>query len=262
MKLLSVDFDYFFPTPQPGSGDWELFDWGMAENELFRVYLWGVRAASFFYAKRALPGLSGEERLFWRHFNFRRGASLYLADSHAMIVDRAVQQGIDEIWSFDAHHDAGYNAAATQRCLNEGEVTCENWALSLALGLGPVHVRYPRWMTPDREEEPHVLFRASGGERATYNPREPLPVFDRVFLCRSGSWVPSWLDAEFLAFAERSRLRTVWLDNRDGGVEPRPWDEDAARADAAKMEELAAQAGLPSPRPAPSDLGVVAGDDA
>jgi len=252
MKLLSVDFDYFFPTPAPGQDDWQLYDWGMAESDLYKYMLWDHRAAAFFQAGLPLPTLSGEQVGFWKQFRFTPDAKLWVADSHAMIVDEPVLDQVDEIWSFDAHHDFGYNEGAVGRVLNQNLVTCDTWALSAALTSGPVHVRFPRWQDASQQDYPLTPFLgATHSDLAVYDPAEKLPRFGRVFLCRSAAWVPPWLDHQFISFYEgfvrRGRGdRVVLMEPRDGGTAVREFDQAAAH----RLADLEAQL-----------LEVVAGDD-
>jgi hypothetical protein len=51
-------------------------------------------------------------------------------------------------------------------------------------------------------------------------------VFHRVFLCRSGAWVPPWVDPAFFAFLESAPLPKEALEP----LAPRPFDLEALRS--------------------------------
>ncbi|MCH1927432.1 hypothetical protein L6232_21770, partial [Shewanella sp. C31] len=66
----------------------------------------------------------------------------------------------------------------------------------------------------------------------------------RVFLCRSGAWVPPWADAAFFALLEEAPLPKVGLDP----LRPRPLDlaalERRAREEAFGLAFLESLRGL------------------
>jgi hypothetical protein len=220
INLLVVDFDYFFPVvelPQQGP-DWPYFDWYHAEG-LVLPGMWESRAANFLANKLPLPQTSGEEAAFWDRVRISPEAELYYADSNAYAIDRSVNRWVSSVWLYDAHHDCGYKPNAVERMLERDDVSCEDWMLAYHEAGADLHVRYPTWRTVafDVEGDPEVEVDRIFDDRAV-----PDVVFDRVFVCRSGTWTPPWLDGRFLEFvlaaplASRTELESC---------SPRQWDE-------------------------------------
>lgn len=223
MNLLSIDWDYFFPVVENAGENWQLYDWGHRETELFKTTIWPIRADSFDRARVALPGTSGKERGFWSRFKFSPNATLYIADSHSRITTREVERNVSSVMSFDAHHDACYNksgAANAQR----GVISCDNWAYWFACTGRKVIVRYPKWRDYAMADEPKPaspIFRRVDSERPVTTE------FESIFICRSGSWTPSWLDDAFDAFVQAAPVTvTTLLDD----VSNRKAEFEAARA--------------------------------
>ena len=242
MKLLVVDFDFFFPNLN-GSGKkgWELYDWAHREAPFFiDGPVWNMRATAFMMRGMELPGLSGEQRQFWSRFKFDPDAALYIADSNSMAASNELFDGVDrfsEVWLYDAHHDCGYppqgraellgTSEQRMKCITdtlaESTYSCENWML-LHWGLGSkLHVRYPSWMSDWAEpEEDDMILPIEFVDRRVDSPENrPDVVFDRVFVCRSGAWVPPWCDRGFLKFIKNAprSMPLHWLD--DKSQEPR-----------------------------------------
>ncbi|WP_243093897.1 hypothetical protein [Thermus thalpophilus] len=213
MRLLVVDFDYFFPVPQdPRHPEAHLYAWAHFETPYYLQEAWEARALAFLLRGLPLPQAQGWKG-FWERFNFTSGARLFYADSNALAFHPRVREGVEEVVLFDAHHDAGY------RLLGE-EPACDDWMVFYARAGARLAVYYPPWRNPSLEPEPQVpLARAldPGGKVAG--------VFHRVFLCRSGAWVPPWVDPSFFAFLEAAPLPKEALE----AVEPRELDVEALK---------------------------------
>lgn len=239
MRLLTIDWDFFFPEPGPDdAARYELFDWGHAESPFYmHPTLWENRAGAFVLQGQPLPGLSGEQDGFWSRFRFGKRARLYLSESHAQAAHPTVAGGVTEVWSFDAHHDLGYTAKAVAAA-RRGRYSCDAWGLLYTRALeAPFKVVYPRWKAHAWDDEPEPLAGGPLVERLVDDPDRRLPVFDRVFVCRSGAWVPTWHDEAFGAFAEACpvRPRTVlWPE----GLAPRGYDAEQVEARAAWMRSV------------------------
>lgn len=211
MKLLSIDWDYFFPIP--ASDPRGLFDWGHREASFFIEDIWPFRAASFVRSGMALPGLSGDERTFWKGIKTTKDAPLFIAESHAFAVDPRITASFleaearnekMEIWSYDAHHDLGYSDHAITDILN-GTVDCGNWLLAYLLRFRvDIKIRYPRWhkhaLDQDEIKESLSDLITRHHVDLSITKRERRPVFDAIFICRSGAWTPPWLDRDFQTF--------------------------------------------------------------
>lgn len=228
--LLSVDWDAFFwsgiearglapITPTEPHPAWQLYDWGHKEAPLYiEPPLWHARAMTFGAAGEALPGTTGEEQTFWGRFQIAPETPLYVAESHSSIMHLRAE-GWTDVWNYDAHHDGGYGAGmgkqaqaamAIARVIDRSRWSCEDWAVAYALMGVRVHVRYPRWCEPRRESTPWLPM-----DRAVDNRKNGPGKVDGVFLCRSGAWVPAWLDdafADFVRACPAARVSVLDMD--------------------------------------------------
>nr|WP_071676983.1 hypothetical protein [Thermus brockianus] len=221
MRLLVVDFDYFFPVPQdPGHPEAHLYAWGHFETPYYLQDVWEARAWAFLLRGLPLPQAQGWEG-FWERFRFAPEAQLFYADSNALAFHPRVRAGVEEVVLFDAHHDAGY------RSLGE-EPACDDWMVFYARQGARLTLYYPPWRDPSLEPEPQVpvvrLLDPGGKVEG---------VFHRAFLCRSGAWVPSWVDPSFFAFLEAAPLPKEALEP----VRPREPRVEALK-DRVREEEL------------------------
>jgi hypothetical protein len=229
-NILSVDWDFFFPEYgwNPKHPYWLLYDWGHREAPFFINGVWDSRAEGFLHNNLPLPGLSGEQTTFWNRFYFRRGAKLYTAESHSQCVQQDWLQAL-AVWNYDAHHDLGYHKKDIDQVL-KGVNRCDNWLLTYTLLGVKVEVRYPYWKTRAVEVEtrPPCLpshlenswVRCSLDDGATSGVE-----FDAVFVCRSGAWVPPWLDSEYQLFLNSCPLKQVELQP----LVKRTWNEQEVR---------------------------------
>lgn len=200
INLLSVDWDFFCPiSNEPGMLG--LFDWGHRDaGQLFLEYLWYPRAAAFKINNVPLPDTSGEELTFWDRFRFKDGCELYFADSHVQAYDDVVSKGVYNVVNFDAHHDGGYNTTIKE-ILKAGKIDCGSWMVGYHLNGCHVQTIYPKWKSWAMKGEPKpaipkMVRRVDGSKTIP----AMFPAFDRVFVCRSGGWSPSWLDEKFTKF--------------------------------------------------------------
>ena len=247
MNLLSIDWDYFFADRTGYDDDMFLYDWGHRESKLFIEMLWEIRAAGFMRNKLPLPGTTGDELRFWPKIRCVPDAPLYIGESHMFAVDTAIYEPmlLDQrqpmIWSFDAHHDLGYSADAVADIM-KGNVDCGSWLLWYGMHLlTDIHICYPTWHTKWADLDTMHIKPGSINllpfhfDRQMVTPRlfRSLPVFDAIFVCRSGAWVPSWLDGQFFEFINAAPTTNVQrLGDDQYPLELRPFDLDAAAAHA------------------------------
>jgi hypothetical protein len=214
-NVLVIDFDYFFPdlmgaTDPESRKQWALYDWGHREAPFFVDAVWTSRAAGFRLANLDLPMLTGEQIGFWDRFRFRRNTPLFYHDSNAAALCKQVSsKRAESIWLYDAHHDAGYSGfekpETVMRVLEKGLYECGNWMLWYWATGAELHVRYPTWKTWAFEQESRpeewLNSRFKSGIDRQFDDLKPNPtIFDRVFVCRSGAWVPSWVEEHFWQF--------------------------------------------------------------
>ena len=131
MRLLSVDFDFFFPTNEREQM-W-LWDWGHREAPFFIEAIWTSRAAAFLRAGVPLPGLSNDIDAFWDRMQIGKGATLYVSESHADAADHRVRRGVSSVVSYDAHHDCGYSRQAVAEMKLTRKIDCAVWLAFYAL---------------------------------------------------------------------------------------------------------------------------------
>lgn len=227
MNLLVVDFDTFVrvcerPRDDRFPGEWSLYDWGHSEEaSIFYETVWPIRAGSFLRAEQPLPRADDEAlRTFWQRFRFGRHTRMFMADSNMYAAHERVRRGVDQVWLFDAHHDSGYSIDAVERLLTTSRVDCSNWMLVYASLDAELHMRYPAWRhyaldDPDfgREGTPQIPL-----DRQVDDGSAPDVVFDRVFVCKSPAWVPSWCDDQWLDFIAAAPFRQK---ETMGGMKPR-----------------------------------------
>lgn len=219
MNLLVVDWDFFFPIverphQQTYPGEMWLYDWGHSEGSAFMLEgIWPIRASSFYQRAIPLPTIdTAAWKAFVQQVKVRKGTTLYYADSNvyalSMLQELTGGRTIrrlrkpGRIVLIDAHHDCGYKGKqAFYRSAEYGtfQFTCEDWLVGYVLSGFTAHMRYPAWrahaLEKDGEPQPIVTL-----DRGIYSPEEPMPIFDAVFVCRSGAWVAPWCDTEFQQF--------------------------------------------------------------
>lgn len=197
MKILSIDWDFFFP-----SQDW--FDWAMSEENPFCFEaVWSTRCSSRHMktgqnaVETMRPDLSLLEG-FWDRV--LEPSFLCIAESHKSLVHflgDALKRESLEIWNVDAHHDSGYD--------NPKPLHCGNWVLHLGKRLKQFHQIYPAWRHayPDRKAlrpPDQTLFELPLKFEA-----------DILFVCRSSCWTPPWSDDVWLNFISGAqRFKLAW----------------------------------------------------
>ncbi len=218
MRLLSIDWDFFFPIPEDDPHF--LYDWGHREDMAFmKDAIWTIQAGAFLQAGLPLPRATGYEG-FWKRFrHITPDACLYFADSHAHVFNPEVRAGVTEVWNFDAHHDS---YKPPEHILEKKAVTCEDWATAYTMIGVKVYTFFPAWKAYGVEDEKPV---APMMPAVQLDPGKPFnKPFDRVYISRSGAWTPSWLDDDFADFlkscpAWEKRKRLDGLIRRDFNLE-------------------------------------------
>ena len=224
MKILSIDWDYFFPDPSN-------YDWGLNEGstEIMKsVYdhiIWSHRwnnikvfgknkgsHKALDYYKPDLEKLKD----FWEKIIIGEPKRIIIADSHLelyYIINDLSSMGADikEVVNIDAHHDYGYEQLL--------EVDCGNWAYFITDIVEDYYLYYPEWRIQREEECINSL------EGIIYYGLPKPDNYDLIFLCRSSGWTPPWSDNVFLYFIKKLRKYKAWdnvaIDYRL--LEPRPF---------------------------------------
>lgn len=240
-RLLCIDWDFWFYNPLDAGTfedpNWQYFDWGHKEATFFIAGpVWDMRALTFERADVPLPQIhppTGGWEEFWSRFTFAPpegtvpdiGFPLaYAADSNAhagTLTPPDDSLCFESVVLFDAHHDSGYRIPSFEAYEEQGTFSCEDWMLEhQRLGTTNLEARYPAWNPngPSNDLPAGVL------TRQRVDDGDPVDmVFDTVFVCRSGAWVPPWCDNDFEAFLDAAPFPVAWIDemprNRDWGVQ-------------------------------------------
>lgn len=185
MRILSIDWDYFFPSS-------DYYDWGANEEmPIFFESIWPLRCNSKNLKTKVsmldeyVPTIP---RNFWKIVQDK--PILYIAESHKLLYDFLKFYKSSIVYNLDAHHDCGYGY--------DKEVNCGNWgkfALDKKL-IKEFFQIYPEW----RKQKPEGnLDQVSSQIHISYELPEPMQ-YDTIFVCRSGCWTPPWFDQLFFNF--------------------------------------------------------------
>jgi hypothetical protein len=180
--LLTIDFDFFVPE-RP---EW---DFGHREALIFLNMLWSTR---FGYVDKMKT--DGNEVGFWDTIDQKNiKKPVWVSDSHAYAY--SLLYGVSRVVLFDAHHDCWKGDG------REG-VACDNW---LRVWLKGSKKRQAVWVQPEWLEDglysvPDDLKGRLEVVRWKKGMDLGLEGAVTAHVCRSGCWVPPWLDKAFLGF--------------------------------------------------------------
>jgi len=205
-RLLSVDWDYFFP-------DLAWMDWGHNETALLIEYIWSQRCGDFHLKTKqsVLDCVVPDPQLldgFWqRVLHAESKPELLVCESHAALAKWIAEWNlqIDHVDNYDQHHDCGYNESPhNSSSFNQQYHDCGAWARYLLDKrlIGTYGVHYPLWRKQEPERTQAELDQRLGRHGAydtRTGPRRPIK-YDRIFICRSGGWTPPWCDDRLQQF--------------------------------------------------------------
>lgn len=246
-NLLVIDWDFFFYNPmEAGARDdrTRFFDWGHAEAPFFRDAVWPMRAAGFLASGLPLPQTKGWDD-FAEHFRLADNVEIAVSDSNAW-TGKFANDGFDDVWLFDAHHDCGYDKVTSfhewqrENTSDMGmQFSCEDWMLAFQHMGAKLHYRYPSWHRRYRRkgvEVPKGVILDADMADLTFGTTLPAVTFDAVSICRSGAWVPPWCDADFDEFLSQ------WGDWHQVDDVPlyRDWHTDYAKQEIQERDMLRA----------------------
>jgi hypothetical protein len=185
--LITIDFDFYVPE-RP---EWDL---GHSESLLFLKMLWASRAGLIDEMKT-----DGNEKTFWKwlggQVNLKKNVPFYVSDSHCFAY--ALLDDVDRVITFDAHHDCWADSAKGVYCHNWLRVWLEGGKGRKAMWVKPgwlgAECTLPEDMAKKVKVETYTEGLDLGLEGSTI-----------VHICRSGCWVPPWLDKAFLGFLRAS----------------------------------------------------------
>jgi len=207
MKILSVDWDFFFPNIDG-------YDWGHHEESAFLYEaVWSIRAGNHdMFGKHALATDAVRPdpkklRGFWQKACGGTTAFLAICESHKAMYEwvTANQRAMSNlsITNYDSHHDFGYRK-------DNSKLDCGNWAKHLLQErrLKEYHVVYPEW----RKDHPESFPTTERPTSIRYGMPDKTECYTGVFICRSSCWTPTWADKEWTKFIEywKRSDRDVW----------------------------------------------------
>lgn len=179
----------------PEKPEWDL---GHQESLLYLEFMWATRGHLIDQMKT-----DGNEKVFWdflrKQAPFVQGP-LFVSDSHCMaysLLKRILKpRGVSRVVLFDAHHDCWKG--------EKGQVMCHNWLREWLRGSAK---REAVWVVPEwRDREDCVIPDDMQSRVEVVGFRKGLELGLKapvaVHTCRSGCWVPPWLDGSFKGFLE------------------------------------------------------------
>lgn len=205
MKILSIDWDFFFP-------DASVYDWGHREEPLFFEVIWSIRAGarSLISQERAVDKFKIDEWLyqnFWSFVCVKKPGQLIITESHKDIY-QFLEMSLDKstVFNLDAHCDM-YDT--------EKEIHCGNWASNAVEKkyITRFSQNYPYWRQSDVEE--HKIASRFKAEIGIGVPSLGGHRFDLIFICRSSAWTPTWADDKWIEFISYfKKWPDVWRNKR------------------------------------------------
>ena len=204
-NVLSVDFDYWVPEDP-------MLDWGHQEKGIFLEMIWISRAASLIANDHDPKQISKIDEapspIDFAGFlvdekGYALGENFAVAESHESAYHYFENEKNMHVIHVDAHHDMGYTLK---------KVNCDNWLQHLIDEgkVKKVSMIYPKWRLqknmhwdmdmPDEVKSRIEDWKAKGIDISVKFGLNELPanvILNKVFVCRSGCWVPPWLDDDF-----------------------------------------------------------------
>jgi len=144
---------------------------------------------------------------FWDRFTFADEPDFLYGDSnlHAGLLVPTSFGWDAPAWNtvslWDAHHDCGYrnNTGSFEEWKARGVLSCEDWMLAHFQRGSTLEVIHPAWRQRVGRVEPEPLVPV---ERRVDDGTNSDRVYQAVYVCRSGAWVPPWCDDQFTQFIE------------------------------------------------------------
>ena len=205
-NVLSIDFDFWAEMPNVRN-----LDWGFRESKLFIEMIWQIRATDFaargsdirkecYLAKDEPSPISFAGLMKKLKVKIAKN-QVAISESHAVAYNYFKDLHDMRVVHVDAHHDLGYG---------NKELNCDNWLQHLITdgNVDEVDMIYPKWRNNDNcrenyDERRKAILKQLDRKvkfKMGYGLAENIPgsiKFDKVFICRSGSWSPPWLDRDW-----------------------------------------------------------------
>lgn len=203
--LITIDFDFYMPE----NPEWDI---GHQESLVFLKMVWGTRIGLMDKMKT-----DGSERIFWDWLKKRVDigkAPMFVSDSHCCAYN--LLRGVNRVISFDAHHDC-WECDSLGVDKSAHGIYCHNWLREWLEGSRSRKAVWvaPRWL----DKECGVPRGVDKLEKRVWSQFTDLGVEGSVIVhvCRSGCWVPPWLDKAFLGFLTASGRGFERMTVQQGG---------------------------------------------
>ena len=210
-RVLSIDWDYFQDVTKKQIINYP--DGNETLGELNNL-VWAVRYSDM-YPNFDPREISINKKLYDEMMNIikfqTKGTPARIAESHAQCYNFIKYEfnpgDIIELYNVDLHHDL-FND-------NEEEMNCGNWILYLMKS----YEVYLSWFNRSVSLEAYKLSKKNKDMRMYTDSLDEIKhtLFDAVFLCRSGAWIPPHLDPMFEKMGNviASRCKTRFVPDRD-----------------------------------------------
>jgi hypothetical protein len=236
--LITIDFDFFMPEDPA-------LDIGHQESLAFLKMLWASRIGLM-----DKLSLDGKELVFWDWLKKRVDVSkapMFVSDSHCYAYN--LLKDVNGVISFDAHHDC-WEGDSLGVDKSEKGIYCHNWLRAWLEGSKKRQAVWVATVWLDKEcGVPEGIGRL---ERRVWSQFTDLGIEGSVIvhICRSGCWVPPWLDKAFLGFLRASGRgfeRMVVLQDGEWSPLAERWSEkdlQDALAQEAKIQQAFKKMGM------------------
>lgn len=260
MLWIDIDWDFFVPQIDE-------FDSSDNHNYFLQEVIWTSRCASAIaqnfdltqmmtssYKKDQPEGLINS---ILQAGNFISNPALVYADSHMYIgmdlIDRVIDQSIQEIWHFDAHHDLVYGFKRFEEMLEQGDYDCGNWLGTLisqySEDLREIHIVYPYWRRSQEEENDYEKLKDYFSLISPVNinfhfiDEIDFSYFSQneiagISIALSSGWTPPWEDFKFFESIKTIKNYFIQIEEKEmpdprwrGKAFPRMIDDEIWKKD-------------------------------
>lgn len=202
MKVdLSIDFDFFVRNEVWGFNYYERFMY------LNFFPLWAIRYSEHDLVKESDIDIFADfkpifiiDKLEEKGFIFTEQTKYFSSESHAGIVEAFKDSFADILINIDSHHDMYERQVDFSVKFDGFDLYCGNW-MTYFHNKGfykNVFIVYPKWKEIENEykkgKAPYPIVRWNELPKDKYEVQ-------RIFLCRSGCWVPPHHDTTFKQIA-------------------------------------------------------------
>ena len=221
---LSIDFDFFIREKA-------IWDFGHRENSLFLNGIWDIRYSQIDLVRETdIKTFADFEpyqimsKLEEKGLKITKNTEFFLCESHLGIVTAFRGNNADMLISMDAHHDMFGGAIEPCIEIDGSKIDCGSWLnfFTDKKYYKKVLIVYPKWKDINDDlgklKIPHKIVKWDKLPKNDYEVK-------RVFLCRSGCWVPPHHDKDFSLIAFMFSMKCMGHGSYDLIGEINPTEE-------------------------------------